>query len=141
MEHEALIARLAHQLYKKTHLYDFEDLFQVGLQSAFRLDKSYNEKLAKKTTFYTFCIKRDMIKFIAKYKKNFSDTCYVTTSVQSPIEASSLWEFLPDLNTRDTEIVNLLANGYTKSQVSKNLKMTAKQLKVRLERIGRLIDG
>lgn len=141
MEHEALIAGLAHQLYKKTHLYDFEDLFQVGLQSAFRLDKSYNEKLAKKTTFYTFCIKRDMIKFIAKYKKNFSDTRYVTTSVQSPIEASSLWEFLPDLNTRDTEMVNLLANGYTKSQVSKNLKMTAKQLKVRLERIGRLIDG
>lgn len=141
MEHEALIARLAHQLYKKTHLYDFEDLFQIGLQSAFRLDKSYNEKLAKKTTFYTICIKRDMIKFIAKYKKNFSDTRYVTTSVQSPIKASNLWEVLPDLNTRDAEIVNLLANGYTKSQVSKNLKMTAKQLKVRLERIGRLIDG
>jgi len=141
MEHEALIARLAHQLYKKTHLYDFEDLFQIGLQSAFRLDKSYNEKLAKKTTFYTICIKRDMIKFIAKYKKNFSDTRYVTTSVQSPIKASNLWEVLPDLNTRDTEIVNLLANGYTKSQVSKNLKITAKQLKVRLEHIGKLIDG
>lgn len=82
-----------------------------------------------------------MIKFIAKYKKNFSDTRYVTTSVQSPIKASNLWEVLPDLNTRDTEIVNLLVNGYTKSQVSKNLKITAKQLKVRLEHIGKLIDG
>lgn len=137
MEHEALIASLAHQLYKKTHLYDFEDLFQIGLQSAFRLDKSYNEKLAKKTTFYTICIKRDMIKFILRHKKNFSDTPYITTSVK---DDKQIWEILPTLNSKDTEIVDMLSNGFTKREVSRRLKLTASQLQKRLDHIGKLIN-
>lgn len=144
MEHEALIAQLAHQLYKKTHLYDFEDLFQIGLQSAFRLDKSYNEKLAKKTTFYTICIKRDMIKFIVKHKKNFSDVSSKMLGwTKTPVcdkEASPLWEILPELNDQDSKIVDMISSGYTKKEISEYLGLSSHQLQRNLDRIGRLIN-
>jgi DNA-directed RNA polymerase specialized sigma subunit len=144
MEHEALIAKLAHQLYKKTHLYDFEDLFQIGLQSAFRLDKSYNANIAKKTTFYTICIKRDMIKFIVKHKKNFSDvSSQLVGWTKTPLQANSsdpIWEILPELNERDGKIVDMLSSGYTKKEVSMHFDMTSHQLHRILDRIGRLIN-
>lgn len=138
MEHEALIAKLAHSLYRKTHLYGFEDLFQVGLQSAVRLDKCFDESRAKKTTFYTLCVRRDMIKFIKRHNHHFNDTRVFNLS---KVEEAPFWECLPDLNEQEDKIIALLMEGVSKKEIAKELGISSRDLKLKIEKIGRRIDA
>ena len=136
-EHQALIAELAHNLYRKTHLYDFEDLFQIGLQSAVRLERVFDPSKAKRSTFYTKCITRDMIKFIKKHKKLFANVPHYTETPTHPtIEA---WESLPDLCPEDEEMVRMLAAGHSKREIAKRLQLTVGEVQTRLNLIGESI--
>ena len=63
-KYEALIADLAHNLYRKTHLYDFEDLFQIGLASAMHEKFAPNQFVPKRFIFFSLCICSDMFFFV-----------------------------------------------------------------------------
>ena len=138
-KYEALIADLAHILYRKTHLYDFEDLFQIGLQSAMRLDKSFDPSRAKRSTFFTLCVRRDMVKFIKKHNKLFANACLPkeVEEVASPL----LWESLPDMNAEDKEMVSMFAAGHSKREVAKRLRLSVKEIQRRLEKVGESIEA
>ena len=136
-EHQALIAELAHNLYRKTHLYDFEDLFQIGLQSAVRLERVFDPTKAKRSTFYTKCIARDMIKFIKRHNKLFANVPHYR---ETPSDSSlDLWESLPDLCPEDEEMVRMLSEGHSKREIAKRLQLTVGEIQARLNLIGESI--
>jgi len=136
-KYEALIADLAHTLYRKTHLYDFEDLFQIGLQSAVRLQKSFNPEKSQLSTFYTLCVRRDMVKFIKRHNRLFAD---VPQYKDSPVSLSNeVWESLPDLDPEDTEMVRMLVAGHSKREIAKRLCLPMPELQARLNKIGESI--
>ena len=134
---ECLVADLAHTLYRKTHLYDFEDLFQIGLQSVVRLEKSFDASRSQRITFFTKCIRRDMVKFIKKHNKVFSNVPLPNETSCKKIE--QLWESLPDMGAEDTEMVRMLVNGLSKRDVARRLMLTMQEVQVRLEKIGESI--
>ena len=136
-KYEALIADLAHTLYRKTHLYDFEDLFQIWLQSAVRLQKSFNPEKSQLSTFYTLCVRRDMVKFIKRHNRLFAD---VLQYKDAPVSLSNeVWESLPDLDPEDTEMVRMLVAGYSKREIAKRLCLPMPELQARLNKIGESI--
>jgi DNA-directed RNA polymerase specialized sigma24 family protein len=136
-KYEALIADLAHSLYRKTHLYDFKDLFQIGLQSAIRLEKKFDPARSQRSTFFTLCVRRDMVKFIKRHNKAFTNTI-LPNSISSTDE-TQLWESLPDLCPEDSEMVRMLAEGYSKREVARRLQLPLKEIKSRLLRVGELM--
>jgi RNA polymerase sigma factor (sigma-70 family) len=138
MRDYGLVVEIANRLYKPTRLYDFEDLLQIGLQSALRLEKSFDPEKSKKSTFLTFCIRRDMIKFIQKHNLLFSEQQGPTQSVS---DDGQLWQVLPDLNAENKEMVNMLTAGHSKTAIAKRLRLSKKEVQARLEVIGKSILG
>lgn len=136
-KYEALIADLAHNLYRKTHLYDFEDLFQIGLASAIRLEKAFNPDRAKRSTFFTLCIRRDMVKFVKKHNLAFSNV-QLPKEVEAGID-EDLWRSLPDLPAEETEMIRMLAEGHSKREIAKRLQLPVKEVKSRLIKVGESI--
>ena len=133
MKDYGLVVEIANKLYKPTRLYDFEDLLQIGLQSAFRLEQYFDASKSKKSTFLTFCIRRDMIKFIQKHNLLFSEQQGPTQSVS---DDGQLWQALPDLCPEDKEMVDMLMSGYSKTAIAKRLRLSKKEVQARLEQIG-----
>jgi RNA polymerase sigma factor (sigma-70 family) len=136
MQDYGLVVEIANKLYKPTRLYDFEDLLQIGLQSATRLEKSFNPDISKKSTFLTFCIRRDMIKFIRKHNLLFSEQ---QGPPQSVSDDGQLWQALPDLCPEDKEMVDMLMSGHSKTAIAKRLRLSKKEVQARLEVIGKSI--
>lgn len=136
-KYEPLIADLAHSLYRTTHLYDFKDLFQIGLQSAIRLEKVFDPSKAKRTTYFTLCVRRDMIKFIKRHNKIFGHVSLPKDIVTYPDQDS--WEFLPDLDPEEAEMVRMLYDGYSKREIARRLQLPLKEIKARLLNIGESI--
>jgi DNA-directed RNA polymerase specialized sigma subunit len=136
-KYEALIADLAHSLYRKTHLYDFKDLFQIGLQSAIRLEKHFDPSRSQRSTFLTLCVRRDMVKFVKKHNKCFNNT--ILPKEISTRCTNTAWESLPDLSPEDTEMVRMLSEGYSKREVAKRLQLPLREIKTRLLKLGESI--
>lgn len=136
-KYEPLIADLAHSLYRTTHLYDFKDLFQIGLQSAIRLEKVFDPARAKRTTYFTLCVRRDMIKFIKRHNKIFGHLSLPKEIATS--EFAGLWESLPPLDPEDTEMVRMLTEGHSKREIAKRLQLPLREIKARLLRVGESI--
>lgn len=136
-KYEALIADLAHSLYRKTHLYDFKDLFQIGLQSAIRLEKTFDPTRSKRTTYLTLCVRRDMVKFIKKHNKIFGHVSLPKDI--SYFDDHEFWQSIPDLDPEEKEMVRMLSEGYSKREIAKRLQLSTKEIKTRLLRIGELL--
>ena len=136
-KYEALIADLAHSLYRKTHLYDFKDLFQIGLQSAIRLEKKFDPVRSQRSTFFTLCVRRDMVKFVKRHNKAFTNT--ILPSGLGLSDGPQLWESLPDLCPEDAEMVRMLSEGHSKREVAKRLQLPLKEIKCRLIKVGESI--
>jgi DNA-directed RNA polymerase specialized sigma subunit len=136
-KYEALIADLAHSLYRKTHLYDFKDLFQIGLQSAIRLEKKFDPLRSQRSTFFTLCVRRDMVKFVKKHNKAFTNT--ILPSGIGSSDKLQLWEFLPDLCPEDAEMIRMLAEGHSKREIAKRLQLSLREIQNRLLKVGELI--
>jgi|APGre2960657404_1045060.scaffolds.fasta_scaffold73260_2 RNA polymerase sigma factor (sigma-70 family) len=133
LEHECLIADLAHKLYKPTSSFSLQDLIQVGFHTAFKIASKFDSSKAKISTYLTICIKRDMIHFINSHRNKSRPGDFATDyEDQTP-----LWELVDGLDERDTAIVILFAEGKSKRQVSKELGIPKKLLEKRLEIIGR----
>lgn len=133
MENYKLVAKIAHDLYKPTRLYDFEDLLQIGLQSAIRLERHFNPALAKKSTFLTICIRRDILKFIKRHTRLFSSEGAPPQVVKSH---SPLWASLPKLDPVEAAMVEMLEQGRSKREIAKRFHLTKKELQTKLELIG-----
>lgn len=136
-KYEALIADLAHSLYRKTHLYDFKDLFQIGLQSAIRLEQSFDPSKSQRSTFFTLCVRRDMVKFVKKHNRAFSNT--ILPKDVAIDDQSDLWESLPDLPAEETEMVRMLVAGHSKREIARRLQLPTREIKSRLLKVGELI--
>ena len=136
-KYEALIADLAHSLYRKTHLYDFKDLFQIGLQSAIRLEKSFDPSKAQRSTFFTLCVRRDMVKFVKRHNRAFSNT--ILPKDIGVFDERQLWESLPDLPAEETEMIRMLAAGHSKREIARRLQLPTREIKSRLLKVGELI--
>ena len=134
MQDYGLVVEIANKLYKPTRLYDFEDLLQIGLQSAIRVEKYFDPEKCKKSTFLTLCIRRDMIKFIRRHNLMFSEQRGPTQSVS---DDGQLWQVLPDLNAEDKEMIDMLMSGHSKTAIARRLRINKKEVQARLERIGK----
>lgn len=136
-KYEALIADLAHSLYRKTHLYDFKDLFQIGLQSAIRLEQSFDSSRSQRSTFFTLCVRRDMVKFVKRHNRAFSNAILPKDIVV--FDEQQLWESLPDLSAEDSEMVRMLCEGHSKREIARRLQLPTREIKNRLAKVGELM--
>ena len=138
MEDEKLIYSIANSLYRDTHLYSVEDLFQIGCLSYIKLQKHFDKTKSKKSTFMTICIRRDIVRFIKKHRNNFSES---HTDSFLVTYHNDLFECLPELGPEDAEIIRMLSEGYSKREIAKRFHLKQKDLQTRLESIGNRINA
>lgn len=67
-ENYGLAMSMARKFYRKTPTFAFEDLLQVALMSMLKAHRKYNSGKSAFSTFATYCIRNDLIKFVNKNK-------------------------------------------------------------------------
>jgi RNA polymerase sigma factor (sigma-70 family) len=67
-ENYGLAMSLASKFYRKTPSFSFEDLLQVSLMSMLKAHRKYNSDRSVFSTFATYCMRNDLIKFVNKNK-------------------------------------------------------------------------
>lgn len=133
VQNYGLIAKIAKSLYKETRLYSYEDLLQIGLQSAVRLEQHFDAGKSCKSTFLTICVRRDIIRFIKKHTRLFGSSHAPIKTVTDDVP---LWASLPRLDPEETVMVEMLEQGFSKREICRRFHLTKKQLQARLETIG-----
>ena len=66
-ENYGLAMSLARKFYRKTPSFSFEDLLQVSLMSMLKAHRKYNSDRSVFSTFATYCMRNDLIKFVNIY--------------------------------------------------------------------------
>jgi len=113
-----LVRKVAHGLYINNHIFDFEDLVQIGLLAVFKgLDK-FDESRASLSTFITICARNEMIKFLKKQfrLKSYpsSETEYTEQEYFSDIDVT---EFM-DGSSLDNLVAKLKMQGLSMREIS-----------------------
>ena len=68
-ENHGLAASLVRGFYRDHPLYDFDDLLQVALMSMLKAYRKFDPERGKFSTFATYCMRNDLIKFINKQNR------------------------------------------------------------------------
>ena len=135
---QKLIMKIAHSLYKDNRLFSIEDLFQIGYLCFLKLEKQFDESKSKKSTYVTICVRREMIAFIKRHNKIFSERREKQKAVSFPPDA---WECLPDLDAEESAMVEMILSGYSKAEIAKRFHLTKSEFQKRLDLIGKRLDA
>ncbi len=136
--YEGLIWQIARTLYRPTHLYSADDLYQVGCMCVIKIDRSFDDSKAKRSTFYTICVRREIIRYINKFRNDH----LVRQVKRAAHDHSSLWEFFPEnMSELEGDVVEMLIDGYIKPQIMKKHKLTALAYKKILIKLGKHVNG
>ena len=68
-ENKGMVIELVNRFYKKSPMYEFEDLLQVALIAMVKAHRAYETDKSLFSTFATICMRNDLIKFVNKNKK------------------------------------------------------------------------
>ena len=101
-----LAVSLARKFYSHSHKYDFEDIVQVALMSMLKAHRKHDPKRSVFSTFATFCMRNDLIKFVKKHNKNKDIPAGELFSGITTYDKSDIEEILPELE--DSEPINFL---------------------------------
>ena len=108
--------------------YDFDDLLQVALMSMVRVHRKYIPEKGRFSTFATFCMRHDLIKFVTKQNKiKDRDTPLILESYEQPEEIDY---FLPDnLTIQEQAIFYYKKNNYNNKEICEILDITRETFK------------
>lgn len=125
-ENYGLAISIAKKFYKKNSLYAFEDLVQISLMAMIKAHRQYNSDKSVFSTFATYCMRNDLIKFV---KKNRTDLN--VDLVNSAIEdEASMDEIVPtNLNNNEAGVLFYKRAGYKDVEIRRILDLTPTQLK------------
>ena len=65
-ENYGLAVSMVNKFYKTNSLYSFEDLLQISLLAMIKAHRQYNSDKALFSTFASYCMRNDLIKFVNK---------------------------------------------------------------------------
>lgn len=78
-ENYGLAVSIAKKFYRKNSLYSFEDLIQIGLMAMVKAHRQYNSDKSVFSTFATYCMRNDLIKFVKKNRTDLNIDLIETT--------------------------------------------------------------
>jgi len=137
MKFEAMIAGIARKLYKQNRFYCLEDLIQVGLMTAVRVENSFDSEIAKPSTYLTICVRRGMTAFICKHKRMFRES--KAPFDRGEPERFHLPDYLPTMSDLDRSIIELVFAKYSHSEISDILEIPIEIITSASRRIKRKI--
>lgn len=105
-----LAGKMANKFYRKNPVYSLEDLFQVACMALVKAYRRYDPDRASLITIMHICVFTDLVKFVTKFKRKASQIGHTIVSSTEP--NLGLNEYLPPLDDKSTDIVNMLASGF-----------------------------
>jgi len=125
-ENYGLAISLAKKFYKKNSLYSFEDLVQIGLIAMVKAHRQYNSDKSVFSTFATYCIRNDLIKFVKRNRNDLN-----VDLVNSPIEEKfDLDKITPaNLTVLEAGVFYYKKSGYKDVEIRRILDLTPNDFK------------
>ena len=132
-ENYGLAVSLARRLYSRNHNYDFEDIIQVALMSMLKAYRKHDPKRSVFSTFATFCIRNDLIKFIKKQHKNKDMPAGEIFSSIETYDKNDIEEILPDnLDIQEQAIFYYKRSNYKDMEIRDILNMSKQEYKSKI---------
>ena len=131
-ENKNLIRKIARKYYTKNSVFSVEDLEQVGYLSLTKKYKKYDHCRGAMSTFVTFCVQNDIIKFIKKQKlKKLNNEC---VKEDCYLEKDSINDYLPE-DTTLRDVIQMKYSGYTIREISEKIKKPERSVRRLLKKI------
>lgn len=122
-KNQGLIVRLAKRYAKLSHLYEYEDLVQVGNMSMWKKLDKYDPSKSEPSTFLTICISRDMIKYIKKIQKH-TDNLPITMKPEDKrgvFDEMYVEDIISSYSEIEQEIIRLKMDGASNMDICKKI--------------------
>ena len=128
-----LAVSLARKFYSHSHKYDFEDIVQVALMSMLKAHRKHDPKRSVFSTFATFCMRNDLIKFVKKHNKNKDIPAGELFSGITTYDKSDIEEILPDdLDVQEQAIFYYKRSNYKDMEIRDILDMSKPEYKAKV---------
>jgi RNA polymerase sigma factor (sigma-70 family) len=125
-ENYGLAISIAKKFYKKNSLYAFEDLVQISLMAMIKAHRQYNSDKSVFSTFATYCMRNDLIKFVKKNRTDLN-VDLVNSAVEDKV---SVDEITPtNLTTEEAGVFYYKRCGYRDVEIRRILELTPTDLK------------
>lgn len=125
-ENYGLAVSISKRFYKKNSVYSFEDLVQISLLAMIKAHRQYNSGKSVFSTFATYCMRNDLIKFVNKNKSHLSIDL-VDTSFNDKV---SIDEITPsNLTVEEAGIFYYKGCGYRDVEIRRILDFTPTRMK------------
>tara|TARA_R110002020_G_scaffold160629_2_gene345153 strand:- start:1187 stop:1651 length:465 start_codon:yes stop_codon:yes gene_type:complete len=132
-ENYGLAVSLARRFYSRNHNYDFEDIIQVALMSMLKAYRKHDPKRSVFSTFATFCIRNDLIKFIKKQHKNKDMPAGEIFSSIVTYDKNDIEEIFPDnLDIQEQAIFYYKRSNYKDMEIRDILNMSKQEYKCKI---------
>ena len=132
-ENYGLAISLARKFYSHGHNYDFEDIIQVALMSMLKAHRKHDPSRSVFSTFATFCIRNDLIKFIKKQNKNRDIALSDFLGSFTTYDKTAIDEVLPDdLDIEEQAIFYYKRSNYKDMEIRDILDMSKKDYKAKV---------
>jgi len=133
-ENYGLAISLARKFYSHGHNYDFEDIIQVALMSMLKAHRKHDPSRSVFSTFATFCIRNDLIKFIKKQNKNKDIPASDIFGAITTYDASDIDEILPDdLDIQEQAIFYYKRSNYKDMEIRDILDLSKQEYKAKVK--------
>lgn len=125
-ENYGLAVSISNKFYKANSLYSFEDLIQVSLLAMIKAHRQYNEDKAVFSTFATYCMRNDLIKFVNKNKSTIN-----IDSIDIPFEKETTIDDISpkNLTNEEAEVLRYKKDGYKDVEIRRKLKISPARMK------------
>ena len=128
-----LAVSLARKFYSHSHKYDFEDIMQVALMSMLKAHRKHDPERSVFSTFATFCMRNDLIKFVKKHSKNKDIPAGELFSGITTYDKSDIEEILPDdLDVQEQAIFYYKRSNYKDMEIRDILDMSKPEYKAKV---------
>jgi len=128
-----LAVSVARKFYSHNYKYDFEDIMQVALMSMLKAHRKHDPERSVFSTFATFCMRNDLIKFVKKHSKNKDIPAGELFSGITTYDKSDIQEILPDdLDVQEQAIFYYKRSNYKDMEIRDILDMSKPEYKAKV---------
>lgn len=132
-ENKGMVIDLVSRFYKKSPMYEFEDLLQVALIAMVKAHRAYETDKSLFSTFATVCMRNDLIKFINKNKKTKDREVTLSSPMENKLFSKTeedCDEYIPDnLTPEEMAIFYYKKRGYKDAEIRDILDTSRKDYK------------
>jgi len=128
-----LAVSVARKFYSHNYKYDFDDIMQVALMSMLKAHRKHDPERSVFSTFATFCMRNDLIKFLKKNNKNKDIPAGELFSGITTYDKSDIEEVLPDdLDVQEQAIFYYKRSNYKDMEIRDILDMSKPEYKTKV---------